>query len=181
MSGTTSKTRGKARAAKPTDGTADKSVEKNTDTEQAETKPQESVETNSTTTESSSEKAPASDESDSDKPEKVDEKAKDETPAPNAGDVPECDGDALGILGAFKVRAKSDQGFWRSGIKFRRLQETVVLVVDQVPENQPEILAEENLDPEFVVFLSVEKAQRVHREPNLIVEDCELSDVIDVK
>lgn len=163
MSGTTPKTRGKARAAKPTDGTADKSVEKNTDTEQAETKPQESVETNSKNTESSS------------------EKAKDETPAPNAGDVPERDGDALGILGAFKVRAKSDQGFWRSGIKFRRLQETVVLVVDQVPENQPEILAAENLDPEFVVFLSAEKAERVHREPNLIVEDCELSDVIDVK
>lgn len=89
--------------------------------------------------------------------------------------------DVLGILGAFKVRAKSDQGFWRSGVKFRRLQETVVLVVDEEPKDQPEILATEDIDPEFVVFMSAEKAQRVHREPNLVIEDVELEDVIDIK
>ncbi|MEF1255998.1 hypothetical protein [Vibrio sp. M260112] len=89
--------------------------------------------------------------------------------------------DVLGILGAFKVRAKSDQGFWRSGVKFRRLQETVVLVVDEEPKDQPEILAAEDIDPEFVVFMSAEKAQRVHREPNLVIEDVELEDVIDIK
>jgi hypothetical protein len=56
-----------------------------------------------------------------------------------------------------------------------------VLVVDEEPKDQPEILATEDIDPEFVVFMSVEKAKRVHREKHLIIEDVQLADVIDIK
>ncbi|MGD8172142.1 hypothetical protein ACQEXU_10810 [Vibrio sp. TRT 21S02] len=93
----------------------------------------------------------------------------------------DSDGDALGILGAFKVRSKSDQGFWRSGVQFLRTKETVVLVVDEEPKDQPQILAQEGIEPELVLFMSKEKAKRVYDEPNLVVEDVELSDVIDIK
>lgn len=87
----------------------------------------------------------------------------------------------LGVLGAFTVRAKSDRGFWRCGVQFLRAKETVVLVVDQEPESQPEIVAQEGIEPELILFMPKEKAERIHREPNLIVTDVELSDVIDIK
>lgn len=87
----------------------------------------------------------------------------------------------LGVLGAFTVRAKSDRGFWRCGVQFLRAKETVVLVVDQEPESQPEIVAQEGVEPELILFMPKEKAERIHREPNLIVTDVELSDVIDIK
>lgn len=87
--------------------------------------------------------------------------------------------DAVGILGGFRVRAKSDAGFWRSGVQFLRLQEKLVLVVDKEPHASARVHAKDH-EPEFVVFLTAEKAKRVHSEPNLIIEEVELSDVLDI-
>lgn len=86
---------------------------------------------------------------------------------------------AVSVLGAFKVLAKSDGGFWRSGIQFHRQQETLVLVVGEEPHESARVHAKD-YEPERVVFLSAEKAQRVHREPNLTIEDVELADVIEL-
>ncbi|AGG58127.1 hypothetical protein VPCG_00016 [Vibrio phage martha 12B12] len=88
--------------------------------------------------------------------------------------------DAIGILGAFKVCAKSDAGFWRSGVQFHRLQEKLVLVVEQEPDASARVHAKDH-EPECVVFLSPEKAKRVHDEPNLTVEVVELEDVLDLQ
>lgn len=103
------------------------------------------------------------------------------TPTDGAGDGDIAGIDSLGILGAFKVRAKSDQGFWRSGVQFLRKKETVVLVVDEEPEDQPVVVAQEGIESELILFMSKEKAERVHREPNLVVEDVDVSDVIEVE
>lgn len=92
-------------------------------------------------------------------------------------------GDGVGavcILGAFKVCAKSDAGFWRSGVQFHRLQEKLVLVVDKEPDASDRVSAP-NYEPEYVVFLSPEKAKRVHDEPNLTVEVVEPEDVLDLQ
>lgn len=86
----------------------------------------------------------------------------------------------LGILGAFKVRAKSPQGFWRSGVQFLRSKDTYVLVVETMPQDQPQVVAQEGIEPELILFMPKEKAKRVHQEPNLVVEDVDVSDVIDV-
>lgn len=88
--------------------------------------------------------------------------------------------DAIGVLGAFKVCAKSDAGFWRSGVQFHRLQEKLVLVVEQEPDASARVHAKDH-EPECVVFLSPEKAKRVHDEPNLTVEVVELEDVLDLQ
>lgn len=88
--------------------------------------------------------------------------------------------DAIGILGAFKVCAKSDAGFWRSGVQFHRLQEKLVLVVEQDPDASARVHAKDH-EPECVVFLSPEKAKRVHDEPHLTVEVVELEDVLDLQ
>lgn len=88
--------------------------------------------------------------------------------------------DAIGILGAFKVCAKSDAGFWRSGVQFHRLQEKLVLVVEQEPDASARVHAKDH-EPECVVFLSPEKAKRVHDEPHLTVEVVELEDVLDLQ
>ena len=88
--------------------------------------------------------------------------------------------DAIGILGAFKVCAKSDVGFWRSGVQFHRLQEKLVLVVEQEPDAFARVHAKDH-EPECVVFLSPEKAKRVHDEPHLTVEVVELEDVLDLQ
>ncbi|EGQ7799295.1 hypothetical protein I6Z03_002985 [Vibrio parahaemolyticus] len=103
------------------------------------------------------------------------------TPTDGAGDGVVAGIDSLGILGAFKVRAKSDQGFWRSGVQFLRKKETIVLVVDEEPEDQPAVVAQEGIESELILFMSKEKAERVHREPNLVVEDVDVSDVIEVE
>ncbi|ELH0879097.1 hypothetical protein Q9883_003265 [Vibrio cholerae] len=86
----------------------------------------------------------------------------------------------LDIRGAFKVRAKSDQGFWRAGIQFLRTKETILCVVDQVPEDQPKTVAQEDGEPELILFVTPQAAKRIHGEPNLVVEVVEVSDVIDV-
>lgn len=103
------------------------------------------------------------------------------TPTDGAGDGDIAGIDSLGILGAFKVRAKSDQGFWRSGVQFLRKKETIVLVVDEEPEDQPAVVAQEGIESELILFMSKEKAERVHREPNLVVEVVDVSDVIEVE
>ncbi|MEK2041123.1 hypothetical protein WOB69_00885 [Vibrio parahaemolyticus] len=103
------------------------------------------------------------------------------TPTDGAGDGDIAGIDSLGILGAFKVRAKSDQGFWRSGVQFLRKKETIVLVVDEEPKDQPAVVAQEGIESELILFMSKEKAERVHREPNLVVEDVDVSDVIEVE
>ena len=86
----------------------------------------------------------------------------------------------LHILGAFEVRAKSDVGFWRSGVQFHRHQEKLVLVVGEEP-NASERVSTQNYESECVVLLTSEKAQRVHDEPNLIVKIVELEDVLDLQ
>lgn len=111
---------------------------------------------------------------------KQDEEAKDESPMGAAVQLSVHAGRDLDIRGAFKVRAKSDQGFWRAGIQFLRTKETVLLVVDQVPEDQPKTVAQEDGEPELVLFVAPQAAKRIHGEPNLIVEVVEVSDVIDV-
>ncbi|EHY9846625.1 hypothetical protein K5B09_003019 [Vibrio cholerae] len=111
---------------------------------------------------------------------KQDEEAKDESPMGAAVQLSFHAGRDLDIRGAFKVRAKSDQGFWRAGIQFLRAKETVLLVVDQVPEDQPKTVAQEDGEPELVLFVTPQAAKRIHSEPNLIVEVVEVSDVIDV-
>lgn len=85
--------------------------------------------------------------------------------------------DAMRLLGAFTVRAKSDAGFWRSGVQFHRLKETLVLVVEH-ESDAVEGVSTEDHEPERVVCLTVEKAQRVHREPNLTVENIELEELL---
>lgn len=109
-----------------------------------------------------------------------DEEAKDESPMDAAVQLSGHAGRDLDIRGAFKVRAKSDQGFWRSGIQFLRTKETVLLVVDEVPEDQPKTVAQEGGEPELVLFVTPQAAKRIHGEPNLVVEVVEVSDVIDV-
>ncbi|ELJ8546325.1 hypothetical protein SNE95_000726 [Vibrio cholerae] len=111
---------------------------------------------------------------------KQDEEAKDESPMGAAVQLSVHAGRDLDIRGAFKVRAKSDQGFWRAGIQFLRAKETVLLVVDQVPEDQPKTVAQEDGEPELVLFVAPQAAKRIHGEPNLVVEVVEVSDVIDV-
>ncbi|ELO1827786.1 hypothetical protein QXB71_003026 [Vibrio cholerae] len=111
---------------------------------------------------------------------KQDEEAKDESPMGAAVQLSVHAGRDLDIRGAFKVRAKSDQGFWRVGIQFLRTKETVLLVVDQVPEDQPKTVAQEDGEPELILFVTPQAAKRIHGEPNLVVEVVEVSDVIDV-
>lgn len=96
-----------------------------------------------------------------------------------AGSDAQLNDRVLSVLGAFKVRAKSADGFWRSGVQFHRIQEKLVFVVDEEPDAASRIHAK-GYEPEHVVFLAVEKAKRVHREPNLAIEEVELADVIDL-
>lgn len=98
----------------------------------------------------------------------------------NEGSDAEPSLDILSVLGAFKVCSQSDEGFWRSGVKFHRLQATLVLVVDKEIETPPAVDAKD-LPAEFVVFMEKSKAQRVHDEPRLIVKHVELEDVLDIK
>jgi hypothetical protein len=85
----------------------------------------------------------------------------------------------ISVLGTFKVRAKSADGFWRSGVQFHRIQEKLVFVVGEEPDAASRIHAK-GYEPEHVVYLAVEKAKRVHSEPNLAIEEVELADVIDL-
>lgn len=111
---------------------------------------------------------------------KQDEEAKDESQMDPTVQLSVHAARDLDIRGTFKVRAKSDQGFWRAGIQFLRTKETVLLVVDQVPEDQPKTVAQEDGEPELVLFVTPQAAKRIHGEPNLVVEVVEVSDVIDV-
>lgn len=86
--------------------------------------------------------------------------------------------DAIAIVGAFTARSKADAGFWRSGVQFHRLKETLVLVVEQEPDATAAVSTPDH-EAELVVYLTAEKAKRVHREPNLVIEDIDLEDLID--
>ncbi|WP_233007160.1 hypothetical protein [Rheinheimera faecalis] len=85
--------------------------------------------------------------------------------------------DAAGIMGALKVRAKSDIGFWRAGVQFHRLKETLVVVVEKETKEIPELLPKIH-EPENVVFVTAERAGRIHKEPNLTSEYVDLDEVL---
>lgn len=192
MSETRKTTTRKSSATKPATGADKQPVEKSADTQptqaeqdalkdkeakaKAEAEKQTQIEA-----EASAKEAKAKADAESGKKEKSNEG--NEGDASNGGDVTtgDDDGDAVGILGAFTVCAKSDQGFWRSGVQFLRTKKIVVLVVDEEPESQPQILAQEGIEPELILFMSKEKAKRVYDEPNLVVEDVDVSDVVDIK
>ena len=191
MSGTANKT--STRKQKPT-GTAEQAVEKDTTTAAQETQ-SDSVEQ---TTEPKSEKPV---QAETDKPEQdasmagseveqlgdESQQTKEGTGNGQLDPTKAADGatggndSVLGILGAFKVRAKSAQGFWRSGVQFLRTKETIVFVVDEQLKTKPETASFEGFDPECMVFMSQDLAKRVHQEPNLVVEDVELSEVLDLE
>lgn len=106
--------------------------------------------------------------------------SKDESVDLSQGDVGAAKpgADACTLLGAFEVRAKSDAGFWRSGVQFHRLKKTLVLMVEHEADAAAGVHAQ-GYESEQVVLLTKEKAQRVYREPNLIVEPIELEDLVD--
>ena len=203
MSGTKKSTTGKVGKVEGNPSTAKAEAEQkaldNADAElKAEAESETNVQLKTTEPEASTAESSSQSEPDSMKPEKV-ENDKPEQDASMAGTetkegkaseqvdskkddvVHPGDGvDAIGILGAFKVCAKSDAGFWRSGVQFHRLQEKLVLVVEQEPDASARVHAKDH-EPECVVFLSPEKAKRVHDEPHLTVEVVELEDVLDLQ
>ncbi len=203
MSGTKKSTTGKVGKVEGNSSTAKAEAEqKALDNADAELKAEAEAETNvqlkTTEPEASTAESSSQSEPDSKKPEKVENdkpeqdasmvgtetkegKASEQVDSKKDDVVHPGDGvDAIGILGAFKVCAKSDAGFWRSGIQFHRLQEKLVLVVDQEPDASARVHAKDH-EPECVVFLSPEKAKRVHDEPHLTVEVVELEDVLDLQ
>lgn len=74
-----------------------------------------------------------------------------------------------GVLGCFDVTAKSEQGFWRCGVKFERLVVTRVYVAELVDGNRFERDGND-------VFMRPDDARRVHAEPNLTVTDVETAE-----
>lgn len=96
----------------------------------------------------------------------------------NPSDLNVTGGNALAIVGAFTVRAKADAGFWRSGVQFHRLTETLVLVVDDESAAKDGVYSRDH-DAEHVVLLTREKAERVHREPNLVVQEAPYQILLD--
>ena len=87
---------------------------------------------------------------------------------------------ALGeqVKGAMLVTAKLDAGFWRAGIKFTRLEKTLVLVL---AEEENEIngmdVQVEGIDLANVVCVKAEKAKKIHSERNLVVTIVDLDDL----
>ncbi|MCW4628277.1 MULTISPECIES: hypothetical protein [Marinomonas] len=85
---------------------------------------------------------------------------------------------ALGehFKGAFVVTAKTDVGFWRSGVKFKRLEKTLVLVLaeDESAIDDVEIVGYESSQ---VVCLSAAKAKRIYNEKNLVVTEIDLDEL----
>ncbi|XDF79264.1 hypothetical protein AAFX60_019090 [Aliivibrio fischeri] len=84
------------------------------------------------------------------------------------------------VLGAMEVSSRSDNGFWRSGVHFSRLEKTVVIVVSDDDIKNPELsqsgLGIESAFP--VVFMAPSQAKRVHDEPHLNVDVLELESLI---
>ncbi|BCK29980.1 hypothetical protein [Vibrio cholerae] len=77
------------------------------------------------------------------------------------------------VLGAFLVSAKSEQGFWRAGIKFERSKKTLLVVCELDIASGATVDAS---DVEFDEMLFVDKAsaERIYREPNLSVKAIDL-------
>lgn len=184
----TAKTRSRKSAAKPAvEGSDQQTVAENTPVPEAQAEPEQVV--NPEPPQAMPEPQGSADEQKSEQdaqmtgsqPEVIqDEETKDESPMDTAVQLSGRGQRELDIRGAFKVRAKSDQGFWRAGIQFLRTKETALLVVDEVPEDQPKTVAQEDGEPELILFVTPQAAKRIHGEPNLIVEVVEVSDVIDV-
>ncbi|PSU49480.1 hypothetical protein C9J12_08305 [Photobacterium frigidiphilum] len=86
---------------------------------------------------------------------------------------------ALEVLGAFEVCSKSDAGFWRSGVKFHRLQKTLVVVVDEMPQGGYQALDVKGHEPDTIVLMSAELAKHVHNEPHLIVEPVDIDELME--
>ncbi len=160
---------------------ADMKAEANAEAEATEDKPDESDSSKQEEPVESDKPEQPAKTADSDQPEKGSDDDVQLDSTKTAGDMDGTAGAVLGITGALKVRSKSAQGFWRSGVKFLRTKDTYLLVVDEMPTNQPATVAQDGIEPELVLFMSKEKAQRVHREPNLVVEVVELSEVIDIE
>ncbi len=203
MSETTKPTTGKASTTKPSSRAAKKPVEKSAETKptqaeqdalkkEAEAEAKAKAEAETTTNESDSEKPS---QAESDKPEQTAEMADSKQEGTSTDvDASETKGDAVqaeaddsdagpvfddvGVLGAFVVRAKSEGGFWRSGVQFHRQQPKLVVVVEEVLDAATKLPAK-GFEPECVVYLDPIQAKRVHKEPNLTIEDVELEDVID--
>lgn len=78
--------------------------------------------------------------------------------------------------GAFVAVAKTDAGFWRSGVKFKRLEKTLVLVLDEDESgiDDVEIVGYESAQ---VVCLSAEKAKRIYNEKNLVVTEIDIDEL----
>ncbi|ENM3926342.1 hypothetical protein DDM60_000091 [Vibrio cholerae] len=77
------------------------------------------------------------------------------------------------VLGAFLVSAKSEQGFWRAGIKFERSKKTLLVVCELGIESGVTVDAS---DVEFdeMLFIDKSSAERIYREPNLSVKAIDL-------
>lgn len=111
--------------------------------------------------------------------ESIKDVSKEKTKPNEVGVAPE---NALPILGAFSVRAKSDQGFWRSGIQFHRQQEKLVIAVDvSGPIEDNGFIDANGFDVDDTVMLDKASAERVYHEPNLIVTDVDLSELVGVE
>lgn len=87
--------------------------------------------------------------------------------------------DAIGIFGALHVKAKSEQGFWRCGIQFQRLEHKLLLVVDDViaaAKAETKTLLTDIKDDYH--FITRADAKRIHDEPNLMVEPVDIDEQI---
>ncbi|MCR9671139.1 hypothetical protein [Vibrio parahaemolyticus] len=76
------------------------------------------------------------------------------------------------VLGAFIASAKSEQGFWRAGVKFARNKRTLLVVCEF--DGEPIEADMDGIKHDEVIYIGTEKAARIHREPNLVIEDVEL-------
>ncbi len=76
------------------------------------------------------------------------------------------------VLGAFIASAKSEQGFWRAGVKFARNKKTLLVVCEF--DGEPIEANVDDIKHDEVIYIGKDKAARIHREPNLVIEDVEL-------
>lgn len=86
---------------------------------------------------------------------------------------------AVGVLGALKVKAKTDQGFIRAGIRFERSVARLLVVV----EDKAAALAAEAEQKLCVVaqkchFITPEQAKKIHSEAHLNVEPVDVSELV---
>jgi hypothetical protein len=85
--------------------------------------------------------------------------------------------DTSHIKGALEVVANSDVGFWRCGVKFERLEKTLVLAVEADQETSS-TLAFMGYEPNRIVYLSPKAAQKIFNEIHLSVTPVDLDNLI---